>query len=121
MTPPAQAVDEPHAAAGPTNGLTMLMFASFLALTTVWTGVAGTVWFAIQSEQSGVTAALMSGCWIGFGAGALIGSLVSHWGFENHTTHPLLRVVIPMVGASVGFAVFGLTTVGVIRMLVLTS
>ena len=113
-------MDEPQAAATPTNGLTMLMFSSFLALTTVWMGVAGTAWFAIQSEQSGVTAALMSGCSIGFGAGALIGSLVSHWGFEHGTTHPLLRVVIPMVSAAVGFAVFGFTTAGVIRILVLT-
>lgn len=98
----------------------MLMFACFLALTTGWTGVASTVWFALQSEQSGTTAALMSGCSMGFGAGALIGSMVGHWGFADATTHPLLRVVTPMVSALVGLAVFGVLTAGVVRLLVLT-
>ena len=98
----------------------MLMFACFLALTTGWTGVAGTVWVALPSEQSGTTAALMSGCSMGFGAGALIGSMVSHWGFADATTHPLLRVVTPMVGAVVGLSVFGVLTAGIVHLLVLT-
>ena len=121
MIPSDAETVQAHGAPTPPTSLTVLMFASFVALTTSWTGVAGTIWFAIRSDQSGIIAALISGSSMGFGTGALIGSLVSHWGFADGTIHPLLRVVIPMVGAAVGLAVFGVFTAGVVRLLVLPA
>ena len=118
MIAQAPEADDPREYPAPSTGLAILMFASFLALIALWTGVTATIWFSLQSEQTGLTAALMSACWIGFGAGALIGSLVGNWGFEGGANHPLLQVFIPIVGASIGLAVFGLIAAGVIRNLV---
>lgn len=115
MIPQAPEADEPREYPAPSTGLAILMFASFLALIALWTGVTATIWFSLQSEQTGITAALMSACWIGFGAGALIGSLVGHWAFESDAIHPLLQVFVPMVGASIGLAVFGLIAAGVLQ------
>lgn len=88
------------------------MIAGTLLLFSCGSGVLHTLWFGLDSERAGTTAALVVGPTIGFALGGFAGSLISHFGFKGNDHGVNVRLGVPLVGALIGttllFAINGI-------------